>query len=149
MTFHDTSNLKTNEITLKLDKTTDADIEKNFVPAYYFKICRSSDETEVGHCDFRVGHNKRLYYGGNIGYEIYEPYRGNYYAAKACLLLFDLARKHGMDYLYITCNPDNYASRKTCEYAGGILEATIDLPMDNDMYLRGEKQKCIYRFNLT
>lgn len=64
-------------------------------------------------------------------------------------MLFDLARKHGMDYLYITCNPENIASRKTCEFAGGVLESIIDLPTDNDMYMYdGERRKCIYRFNL-
>lgn len=45
-------------------------------------------------------------------------------------------------------NPDNHASRKTCEYAGGTLEAIVDLPEDNDMYMDGERQKCIYRFKL-
>ena len=59
-----------------------------------------------------------------------------------------LAKKHGMDYLYITCNPENTASRKTCEYAGGVLEGVVDVPEDNDMYQRGERKKCIYRFVL-
>ena len=77
-----------------------------------------------------------------------ENYRGHHYAGKICLLLFELAKGHGMKYLYITCNPDNYASRKTCEYAGCILESIIDLTTDNNMYLEGEMQKCIYLFNL-
>ena len=98
MTFLDTSDLKTDEIFLKLIKAADADTEKGYVPAYYFKICLISDKTEVGHCDLRIGYNERLYFGGNIGYEVYEPYRGNYYAGKACLLLFNLARKHSMEY---------------------------------------------------
>ena len=75
-----------------------------------------------------------------------EPYRGNHYAGKACRLLFHLARRHGMDYLVITCNPDNFPSRKTCEYAGGILREIADLPEDNDMRRDGETRKCIYEF---
>lgn len=146
--FFDTSDLKSDEIFLKLEKTVDANPEKRWVPCYEFKICLVADGTEVGHCNFRVGNTEKLYFGGNIGYTIFEQFRGNHYAGKACFLLFKLARMHKMSYLYITCNPDNYASRKTCEYAGGILESTIDLPTDNDMYLEGEKQKCIYRFNL-
>lgn len=146
--FFDTSGLRTDEIFLRLDKTSEADAEKGLAPAYHFKICLAADETEVGYCDFRVGHSERLYYGGNIGYAVYEPYRGNHYAAMACLLLFGLARKHNMAYLYITCNPDNYASRKTCEYSGGELEAIVDLPDYSDMYLEGERQKCVYRFGL-
>lgn len=146
--FLDTSNLGTNEIFLRLEKTVEANPEKRWVDTYHFKICLILGETEVGHCDLRVGNTEKLYFGGNIGYTVYEPYRGDHYAGKACLLLFELARKHEMTYLYITCNPDNYASKRTCEYAGGILESIIDLPTDNDMYMEGERQKCIYRFNL-
>ena len=97
---------------------------------------------------FRSGHNESVYYGGNIGYRVHPAHRGRHYAGKACLLLFQLAEKHGMEYLYITCNPENMASRKTCEFAGGVLEGIVELPPDNDMYLEGERQKCIYRFSL-
>ena len=53
-----------------------------------------------------------------------------------------------MDYLIITCNPDNYASRKTCKYAGEIFEKIVQLPDENDMRIDGETEKCIYRFDL-
>ena len=66
--------------------------------------------TKIGVCDLRIGHNENTYYGGNIGYGIDEEYRGHHYAGKACLLLFELARKHEWDYVIITCNPDNFAS---------------------------------------
>ena len=109
--FYDTNQLKTDEIFLKIEKTTEANPEKRWVPSYHFKICLVSDETEVGECDFRVGNTEKIYFGGNIGYIVYEHYRGNHYAGKACLLLFELAKMHNMNYLYITCNPDNIASR--------------------------------------
>ncbi|SFA79700.1 GNAT family N-acetyltransferase [Clostridium frigidicarnis] len=146
--FYNTDFLKNNEIYLKLYKTANANPEKNWVPAYYFKICLNTTDEEIGTCDLRIGHNKGLYYGGNIGYGVDEQYRGNHYAAKACKLLFQLARKHELQYLIITCNPDNYSSRKTCEYLGGILKEIIDLPKDNDMFLQGERQECIYEFIL-
>ena len=60
--------------------------------------------------------------------------------------MFQLAQKHGIKYLYITCNPNNYASRKTCEYARGKLRETVELPEGNDMRDRGESEKCIYEF---
>ncbi|MDR2687712.1 MAG: GNAT family N-acetyltransferase [Oscillospiraceae bacterium] len=145
--FFDTAHLNSPEITLRLNKTAEADPEKGLSPYYDFAICLA-DGTEAGHCNFRVGYSEKLYFGGHIGYTIFEPFRGHHYAAKACLLLFELARLHGMDYLYITCTPENVASRKTCEYAGGVLEAIADLPPDNDMYLAGERQKCVYRVEL-
>jgi tagatose 1,6-diphosphate aldolase len=91
----------TNEIFLKLDKTTEANPEKRWVPSYHLKICLVSDETEVGECNFRVGNTEKLFFGGNIGYNVYEQYRGNHYAGKACFLLFELAKMHNMNYLYI------------------------------------------------
>lgn len=145
--FLEVSDLKNEELQLVLQRTAEADPEKGLVPAYYFSICLA-DNTPVGECDFRVGENERLYYGGQIGYGIWPPYRGHHYAGKACLLLFELARRHGFTTLRITCNPENIASRKTCEYAGGELEAVVDLPKDNDMYQAGERKKCIYRFTL-
>jgi len=145
--FFDTNNLKSDEIFLRLAKTVEADPEKGIVPCYIFKICLAGG-TEIGQCNSRFGYNERLYYGGHIGYGIDEPFRGRHYAGKACLLLFELARMHGMEYLYITCDEENAASRKTCEYAGGVLETVADLLPDNVLYLRGDRQKCIYRVNL-
>jgi len=36
----------------------------------------------------------------------------HHYAAKACIILKSLARKHGMDKLIITCNPDTQHQEK-------------------------------------
>lgn len=146
--FINTDFLKNDEIRLLLEKTVEGDPEKDWVPAYHFAICNDKD-IKAGICDLRIGHSDKLYYGGNIGYTVYEEYRGNHYAGKACLLLFELARKHDLQYLIITCDPDNYASRKTCEYAGGGLLEIAELPEDNDMRLEDDKsEKCIYKFVL-
>lgn len=148
MKFLDTDFLKTDEIQLVLKKTVEADPAKNWLPAYHFAIC-SPEGVQMGVCDLRIGHNKSVYYGGNIGYRIEEPYRGRHYAGKACLLLFGLAERHGLEYVIISCNPDNWASRRTCEYAGGILLEIAQLPEDNDMRVEdGETEKCIYQFEL-
>ena len=145
--FIDTDFLKNDEIQLILEKTVDGDLEKGWVPAYHFAICDNKG-LKMGVCDLRIGHNDKLYYGGNIGYNIDAAYRGNHYAGKACLLLFKLAKKHNLEYLIITCNPDNIASKKTCEYAGGELLEVVELPTDSDMRERGETQKCIFKFML-
>lgn len=140
--------LENEEIRLVLEKTVEADPAKDWLPAYHFAIC-DLNGVKMGACDLRIGHNESVYYGGNIGYRVEEPYRGRHYAGKACLLLFELARRHGMEYLIITCSPDNRPSRKTCEYAGGELVEIVELPEDNDMRVEnGETHKCIYRFSL-
>ncbi len=145
--FLDTDFLQNDEIKLVLEKTVDGDDKKGWVPAYHFAIC-DLNGIKMGVCDLRIGHNGKLYYGGNIGYLIDEPYRGHHYAGKACLLLFELARMHELGYVIITCNPNNYASRKTCEYAGGDLLEIAELPEDNDMRARGETEVCVFKFIL-
>ncbi len=63
-------------------------------------------------------------------------------------MLFPLARCCGFEQVWITCDPNNYASRRTCERLGAELVEIIDLPEDNEMYLDGERQKCRYRLRL-
>lgn len=146
-TFLSTDHLKTDEILLRLEKAAEGDPEKGWVPAYHFAICNLQGE-KMGVCDLRLGHNEKLYYGGNIGYRIEAPYRGHHYAGKACKLLFQLAKQHELGYVIITCNPDNIPSRKTCAYLNGTLLEIAELPMDNDMRQNGETHKCIFRFEI-
>lgn len=145
--FLDTDHLKSEEIMLRLERTAEGNLEKGWVPAYHFAIC-DLEGNKMGVCDLRLGHNDLLYYGGNIGYAVDESYRGHRYAGKACKLLFELAKQHEMGYVIITCNPENIASRKTCEYAGGTLLEITELPLDNDMREKGETHKCIFKFEL-
>ncbi len=102
----------------------------------------------IGAIDIRIGYNENLYYGGHIGYRVEENYRGNNYASKACKIIKDVATAHGMNRLIITCNPDNYPSRKTCEKVGLKLKEIVDLPPYNELYLDGERQECIYEWIL-
>lgn len=146
--FYNTEDLKDNEIYLKLRKTCDAQPQKAWLPAYYFEICLLNG-TKVGVCDLRIGHNTNTYLGGNIGYTVDEPYRGNHYALKACKLLFTLAKKHDMDYLIITCKPDNIPSYRTCEHLGGDLLEVKDLPKDHDLCRQGYTNVNVYRFDLN
>ena len=146
--FIETDFLKNEELRLVLEKTVEAGPEKNWLPAYHFAICGPAG-TRMGVCDLRIGHNESVYYGGNIGYRIEEPYRGRHYAGKACKLLFELARRHGMEYVIITCSPDNLASRRTCEWLGGELLEVVELPEnDRRRQLTGDTHRCIFRFAL-
>ncbi|MFB0917919.1 MAG: GNAT family N-acetyltransferase [Clostridiaceae bacterium] len=145
--FFNTDFLRDGEIYLKLVNTSSGNPEKGYVPAYHFNICNSKDEN-VGSCDLRIEHNRNTYYGGNIGYSVKPEYRGNHYAGKASRLLLELARMHNMGYVIITCSPENIASKKSIEYAGGILQKIMELPSDTDMYLLGDRNKCQYKIEL-
>ena len=145
--FYRTDDLRNGEIALELIETREAQPEKRYLPAYYFYICLP-DGTRAGKCDLRIGHNDKTYIGGNIGYAVYPGHRGHRYAAKACALLFRLAREHGMDHLFITCDPENAASKRTCEIAGGECLGTEAIPMDNEMYAQGKREVLVFRFTL-
>lgn len=137
------------DLTLKLCATAPRDRQKGFSPAYIFDMRHTESNEKMGRIDLRIGETTNLLmYGGQIGYGVDAAYRGNRYASRSVKLLFALALRHELNPLWITCNPDNIASRKTCELAGGIMMEIVDLPKDNDMYRQGERQKCRYRFDL-
>ncbi len=145
--FYKTNNLKDKEIYLELKETCEAKPKKDWLPAYYFYICRL-DGRRIGTCDLRIGHNGKTYIGGNIGYRIYKYYRGHHYAAKACKLLFKLAKKHKMKYVIITCDPKNIASFRTCEIAGGKFIEYAKIPKDYELYKEGRRRSSIFKFKL-
>jgi len=147
--FFTPGTLRDGDLELRLRHTAAPDDELGWVPAYMFDMFRKGFEGRIGAIDLRIGNTPGIVlYGGHIGYSVNEEHRGHRYAARAVRLLFPLARRHEINPLWITCNPDNWASRRTCELAGGELVEIVDLPPDNDMYIDGERWKCRYRFNL-
>ncbi len=106
--------------------------------------------TIAGSISLRIGDNEDLrMYLGHIGYNVYPAARGHHYAARASRLLYPLARRHGLSELWITCNPENIASRKTCERLGAGYVQTVPLPTGHILYERGERQKQRYRIDLN
>jgi Predicted acetyltransferase len=140
--------LANDEIFLKLIRQIDSDPTFNYIPIYYYGICSQITGEVMGYIDLRMGYNEVTYYGGNIGYKVFDQFQGNHYAAKACLVLFEQARQFDMSLIIITCNPENLASRKTCEYVGGKLEKIVNLPPHSIFYKQGDRRKCIYRVKL-
>lgn len=142
--FKDFDFLTDGEIDLKIEDKTEPNEEKGYVPAYKYRITLHNSNDSIGNIDIRIGYNENIYYGGNIGYKIEQPYRGNNYASKACKIVKQIAIAHGLEKVIITCNTDNFPSRVTCEKAGLKFKEIVDLPLDNEMYKHGERQKCIY-----
>lgn len=146
--FNDYEKLVDGEIELVIREKRPAVAERGLVPSYEFDICLPENRV-VGRISLRVGDTERLkMYSGHIGYGVEEKYRGSHYAAKACNLVKQVALDHNMKTLWITCNPDNYPSRRTCEIVGCEFVEIVDLPPDMDMYRVGERQKCRYRWDL-
>jgi tagatose 1,6-diphosphate aldolase len=132
------------------------DARRGYVPQYHFWMrVRDSviqDKPPVviaGGIGLRVGTTPAIeMYYGHIGYNVYPPARGRHFAERACRLLLPLARSHGLDVLWITCNPDNLASRRTCERLGMTLVDIVSVPPSEPLYARGDREKCRYRLRL-
>lgn len=140
--------LSDNELELLIKEKIPANISKGYVPMYIFDICLTDTKQKIGSISIRIGNNENLYYGGHIGYEIDEAFRGHGYAAKACKLIRQIAEVHGLEPVTITCNPTNHASRRTCEKIGAELLEIVKLPPHNDLYLRGEREACRYEWKM-
>jgi tagatose 1,6-diphosphate aldolase len=131
-----------------------ADTKRGWVPSYHFwmRLHPMMNPTPVqiaGGITLRVGSNHELeMYAGNIGYGVYPPARGHHYAERACRLIFNLARLHGMKRVWITCNPDNGASKRTCERLGCRFADIVPIPAGHPLYLRGDREKCRYWVDL-
>lgn len=137
------------ELTLELVERYFGDATRAFVPAYVFAMKNVNTGEEMGRISLRVGDTPHLrMYAGHIGYAVDWPFRGNHYAERSCRLLLPLARAHQMRELWITCNPDNQASRRTLERLGAELVEIVDVPPSSSFYLRGERRKCRYRIML-
>ena len=137
------------ELTLRFAAASDADETTGHVPAYVFDIVRVCDGAFVGDIRLRLGYVRNLYYGGNVGYTVFEEFRGHAYAEKAVRLLFEVARAHRMPYLIISCEQTNDASRKTLEHLNGTLLETVVPPRYTGLWQKGvHKEVCIFRFDL-
>ncbi len=105
--------------------------------------------TVMGRLSLRIGHTEHIeMYAGHIGYSVDPPYRGHRLAARSCLLILPLAQAHGINPLWITCNPENAASRRTCEIIGSTLVETVPIPPSDPLYRWDTKWKCRYRLDL-
>jgi len=146
-TFRDPGLLADGDLRLVLKERAPGDPERGWAPAYRFAI--EVEGAAVGSIELRLGATDFMVrFAGQVAYEVLAPHRGHRHAARALSLLPPLARAHGFDALWITCNPDNHASRRTCELAGAELVEIVDLPTDCDMYAEGERSKCRYRLAL-
>lgn len=120
------------------------------VPAFHFRMVRTDTRQEAGYINLRlISSDLLLRYVGHIGYGVDELHRGRHFAARSLRLLLPFARVLALEAIWITCNPDNLASRRTCELAGAELVDIIDVPLNTETFRAGAKQKCRYLLRLS
>lgn len=136
--------LSNDEVTLKICQKYPGDDE--LLPFYYYDIIIG--DSIVGKISIRIGSNYHSYYNGNIGYEIGKEYRGNNYSYKACKLVFQVAKAHGMNELILTCDESNIASCKTIEKLGAELLEIVKPPKDYFAYRENIEKQRIYKLHI-
>ena len=147
--FHDPGKLADDELELVLAETVAGDPAKDFVRTYDFEMWIHGNPQPTGRISLRIWTTDYFVrYVGHVAYSVAPAFRGHHYATRACLLLLPLARCHGLRTLWITCNPENIASRRTCELVGAELAEVVDVPEGTPLYQRGERRKCRYHLNL-
>jgi predicted acetyltransferase len=132
---------------LRLDLEKFAVHEYHRVPTLFFRMMSESTEEEVGTINLRLGSTAHIErYAGHIGYGVHPRHRGHHFAARSVILLRPVARRMGLDPLWITTDPENRASRRSLELAGAALVEIVDVPMDCGIRKYGGKaRKCRYR----
>jgi tagatose 1,6-diphosphate aldolase len=76
---------------------------------------------------------------------VHPPHRGHRYASRSLRLLLPVARRLGLNPLWITRDPENLASRRTLELAGAEFVEIVDVPEDCVIRQSGHPRKCRYR----
>ncbi len=140
--FLDPGLLRDDDLELRLLQKPDGD--------YRFGMYVQPRLHPVGTIELRLGGSEMVnHYGGQVGYGVAVAFQGHNFAARSLKLIAPLARRHGLERLWITCDVENFASSRSCELAGAVLEEIVDLPIGHEMYARGERQKCRYRLELA
>ena len=109
-------------------RVSPAEKELGFGRERLWRITRHGSRREIGQISYRSGESAAVYYYGHIGYHIDPPFRGHHYAARACRLIEQEILRSGKSSVIITTDPENRASRKTCEALGCLWESEV--PVD-------------------
>lgn len=125
--FLDPGKLVDDDLTLVVSRSTEARIgvkQNEVPPTYFFEMRHSIDRHLLGSITIRIAGIEHPFIvdNGHVGYTVKPKFRGKKYAARACKLLFPLAKKHGLEKLVIVCDSSNFASCRTCEICGGVAE---------------------------
>ena len=122
--------------------------DEEMLPFYYYDIIDIPSGETAGKISVRIGNNFHSYYNGHIGYEVFEVYRGRGIAAKACKIVLDVARFHGMTSIYLTCGESNAASKKTIERHGAEFVECATVPKEYFAWREGMEKQIIYTLEL-
>ncbi len=148
-TFLDPGEVVDGDLDLVLVRDVPAEPVKGYVPAYEFEMRSRSGGTVMGNLRFCVGDpDTVLKYPCHVGYDVKPEFRGHRYASRSVRLILPFARAHRLTRLWVSCDPDNVASPKTCERAGAKLCGMSEVPKHHEMYAKGTHTICTHYIDL-
>lgn len=119
------------------------------VPTYFFDLLAEPANEVAGSINIRHATSRHIdFYAGHIGYSVDPAWRGRRFAARALRLLLPLARRLELPTLWITCDPENVASRRSAELAGAELVEIVEVPETCVIFQAGHPRKCRYRLDV-
>jgi predicted acetyltransferase len=134
-------------VSLRLKKLFQAGESDWPVPLYIFSVLVDGDE--AGGIRLRVGNTDLLrLWAGHIGFNVEPKFRGHRVAERATRLITPLALLHGINPIWLTCNPENTASQITLRRLGAVLMDTVDLPGEYAKFEPMATRKQRYRLEL-
>jgi tagatose 1,6-diphosphate aldolase len=146
--FLDPEAMRDGDLELVLAERQSAEASIWGVPAHIFHMRHHPSGQKMGHISFRFGERWNMTFTGQIGYFVEEPFRGQHYAERSCRLLLPFVRRHGLSELWITCGPENIASRRTLERLGAELVEIVDVPPQYPLLNGMIRKKCRYRLTI-
>ena len=138
--------MKQDEIELRLIEKNPGDGE--MLPFHYYDITIVRTDVTVGKISLRFGNNFHSYYNGHVGFEIFPEYQGNNYAFQAATQILDIAKKHALYELHLTCKQSNSASRRIFEKLTANFIEIVKIPKNCFFYREGIEDYAIYRLTL-
>ena len=124
----------------------------NHLFAYRFIMSNIESQEEMGGINIKAGYTENIInYRGNIGFAVNNNFRGPRYSSRSCILLIPIIKYLGLNPIWITCNIDNYASRKNIEFIKAKYLETVTIPDDSlyaTYYPEKARQKLRFRWDI-
>jgi tagatose 1,6-diphosphate aldolase len=136
------------EVSLELGRVFQAGETDWPVSWYSFSIL--IEGAPVGGIRLRVGDIELLrLWAGHIGCNVDRWFRGRRVAERATRLLLPLAAVHQINPVWLTCAPENIASRLTLDRLGAVLVETVPVPAEYALFEPLATLKQRYRLDLA